>query len=65
MLFHETGSRSPGSFKNTDADFNLGMAMGCLLSSREPGVFIAIGCQVLLPYAATRDAETGVFSASC
>lgn len=37
-----TGSKLPESFKDSDADFNLGMAIAVALSC-EPGIYIVLG----------------------
>eukprot|EP00300_Choanocystis_sp_HF-7_P010948 c17228_g1_i2.p1 GENE.c17228_g1_i2~~c17228_g1_i2.p1 ORF type:complete len:620 (+),score=124.49 c17228_g1_i2:20-1879(+) len=58
-----TGALTPAAFKNTDADFNFGMAVGaaqCLA----PGVFIAMHGTVAPVANCTRDPHTGRFVAS-
>ncbi|KAJ8309239.1 hypothetical protein KUTeg_014113 [Tegillarca granosa] len=37
-----TGAFLPETFKNSDADFNVGLAIGALQSNTYPGVYIAI-----------------------
>ncbi|KAF7261332.1 hypothetical protein EG68_02454 [Paragonimus skrjabini miyazakii] len=54
-----TGSFLPGVFKSTDADFNVGFALGGLLHTEKTGVFIAIQGRFFRSNEVTRNSETG------
>ncbi|CAH8499169.1 unnamed protein product [Schistosoma mattheei] len=56
-----TGAFRPGVFKNTDADFNVAFAIGGLIMSKKPGIFIAMHGQFYQPSEVVRDGETGTF----
>lgn len=57
-----TGAFLPETFKNSDADFNVGLAIGALQSNTLPGIYIAMnGC--VIPWSVcTRDPETNMFT---
>jgi L-asparaginase len=55
-----TGSMRPERFGNTDADFNLGTAVGAL-SALQPGVYIAMSGQVLPWRQVHKDYDQGKF----
>ncbi|KAF8571297.1 hypothetical protein P879_03312 [Paragonimus westermani] len=54
-----TGSFLPGVFKSTDADFNVGFALGGLLHTEKTGVFIAIQGRFFRANEVKRNTETG------
>ncbi|XP_060085465.1 uncharacterized protein LOC132564865 [Ylistrum balloti] len=56
-----TGSFLPERFKDTDADFNIGFAFGCLQTMTSSGVFVAMnGC--IIPWSKChRDSVTNMF----
>ncbi|KAH8861262.1 hypothetical protein EWB00_006788 [Schistosoma japonicum] len=56
-----TGAFRPGAFKNTDADFNVPFAIGGLIMSKEPGIFIAMHGKFYRPNEVVRDEDTGNF----
>nr|CAH8839834.1 unnamed protein product [Trichobilharzia regenti] len=56
-----TGAFRPGVFKNTDADFNVAFAIGGLVMSKEPGIFIAMHGKFYRPHEVVRDVESGNF----
>ncbi|CAH8288112.1 unnamed protein product [Schistosoma turkestanicum] len=56
-----TGAFRPGVFKNTDADFNVAFAIGGLMMSKKPGIFIAMHGQFYPPNEVARDEVTGNF----
>ncbi|CAJ0931936.1 unnamed protein product, partial [Mesorhabditis belari] len=41
-IFVLTGSFLPAVFRDSDAEFNLGMALGAVQSIREPGAYVAL-----------------------
>lgn len=55
-----TGSSLPERFHNSDADFNLGMAVGALYGL-SPGVYVVMHGHVLPWNKAQKDPETGQF----
>jgi len=55
-----TGSMRPEKFSNTDADFNVGMAVAAT-QTLAAGVYIAMHGQIIPWNKATRDKETGQF----
>lgn len=56
-----TGSMRPERFGNTDADFNIGVAVGAL-SSMKPGVYIAMSGLVLPWRELHKDYDKGIFT---
>ncbi|OWF43525.1 uncharacterized protein LOC110459616 [Mizuhopecten yessoensis] len=56
-----TGSFLPETFKDSDADFNIGFAIGCLQTMTSIGVYVAMnGC--VLPWSnCRRDSQTNMF----
>jgi L-asparaginase len=55
-----TGAIKPERFKESDAEFNLGCAIGAI-SELKPGVFIIMNGKVYLWEKCTRDEATGEF----
>ena len=55
-----TGAFLPEVFKSSDADFNLGMAMG-LVQSKKEGTFITMNGQVFSPEQCVKSKENGKF----
>ena len=55
-----TGAFLPERFQDSDADFNIGFALG-VCSTLESGVYIAIGGKVFPADRCVRDSETGIF----
>jgi L-asparaginase len=55
-----TGAMRPQRFSNTDADFNLGVAVGAVANIGE-GVFVAMNGRVFCTKKLCRDSDTGVF----
>lgn len=56
-----TGALKPESFKNSDADFNLGTAIGAVQSLKETGVYIAMNGRILKWNKCRRHPITGHF----
>lgn len=56
-----TGAFLPETFKATDADFNVGFALGVLSTLSVTGVFIAMNGQVSLWSKCTRNPDTDMF----
>ena len=56
-----TGSKIPETFKGSDADFNLGFAMGCCQCLSQPGAYIAMSAAIIPCHRAARDETTGAF----
>jgi L-asparaginase len=56
-----TGAQLPEKFKDSDADFNFGFALG-VLTNLKNGVFIAMNGGVFCPHKISRDKESGKFS---
>lgn len=56
-----TGAFLPETFKATDADFNVGFALGVLTTLSVTGVFIAMNGQVSLWSKCTRNPDTDMF----
>nr|XP_022329797.1 probable L-asparaginase 2 [Crassostrea virginica] len=56
-----TGAFLPETFKSTDADFNVGFALGVLSTLSTPGVYIAMNGQVSLWSKCTRNKDTDMF----
>ena len=55
-----TGAMQPARFKDTDADFNLGFALGAA-QSLAPGVYIAMQGQVFTPGEVIKNRQAGRF----
>ncbi len=55
-----TGAMQPAKFRDTDADFNLGFALGAA-QSLAPGVYIAMHGQLLDPDEAVKNRDAGRF----
>ena len=56
-----TGAMQPANFHNTDAIFNIGQAVGVLLSDVHDGVFLAMSGRVFDPRRVRKNREKGVF----
>lgn len=57
-----TGAYRPERFSNSDADFNLGVAVG-LLNILDTGTFIAMNGKVFEPSRCGKNPQTGLFEA--
>ena len=55
-----TGAMQPAIFKETDGLFNIGTAVG-VLSSAEPGIYVAMNGRAFLPRNAQKNYETRTF----
>ena len=58
-----TGSLAPANFKSSDAPFNVGCAIGALLSLPE-GTYIAINGKVFNPFAVRKNQELNRFEST-
>ena len=58
-----TGAMQPANFHNTDAVFNLGVALGVVLTQQTDGVWIAMSGQVFDPIRTRKNREKGIFEA--
>lgn len=56
-----TGAMQPASFRNSDAIFNVGMAIGVAVTQPAAGVWITMSGQVFNPLKARKNRERGVF----
>jgi L-asparaginase len=56
-----TGAMQPASFRNSDAIFNVGMAIGVAVTQPSAGVWITMSGQVFNPLKARKNHERGVF----
>ena len=56
-----TGAMQPASFHNSDAVFNVGMAIGVVTSQTTSGVWITMSGQIFDPLKARKNRERGVF----
>ena len=56
-----TGAMQPAGFRNSDATFNLGLALGVLLSDSASGVWLAMSGQVFDPYSVRKNRDLGRF----
>ena len=56
-----TGAFLPETFKSTDADFNVGFALGVLSTLSTPGVYISMNGQVSQWSKCTRNKDTDMF----
>jgi len=55
-----TGAYLPERFKDSDADFNIGVAVGSINILSE-GTFIAMNGKLMLPETCSKNSETGLF----
>ena len=55
-----TGAMQPARFRETDADFNLGFALGAVLVL-DPGVYLAMNGRIFKPDEAVKNREAGRF----
>jgi len=58
-----TGAMQPASFRNSDAIFNLGMAVAVAITQPTAGVWITMSGQVFDPLKARKNRDRGVFEA--
>jgi len=56
-----TGAMQPANFRNSDAVFNVGMAIGVVLSQPEDGVWITMSGQIFDPLHVFKNRERGMF----
>jgi L-asparaginase len=56
-----TGAMQPAGFQDSDAVFNVGMAIGVLLASSEPGVWIVMSGGIFDPWKSRKNRSQGVF----
>ena len=56
-----TGAQKPETFKNSDADFNIGLAFGAAQCVASPGIYIAMNGCVLPWESVSRNEKTGQF----
>jgi L-asparaginase len=56
-----TGAMQPANFRNSDAVFNVGMAIGVVQALESPGVWIAMSGRVFDPRRVRKDRERGIF----
>jgi len=56
-----TGAMQPAGFRNSDAIFNVGMAIGVAVTQPAAGVWITMSGQVFNPLKARKNRERGVF----
>jgi L-asparaginase len=56
-----TGAMQPAGFRDSDAMFNVGLAIGVVLTQPGPGVWIAMSGRVFDPATARKNREQGVF----
>lgn len=56
-----TGAMQPANFHNTDAIFNIGQAVGVLMSGPDDGVFLAMSGRVFDPFRVRKNREQGIF----
>ena len=59
-----TGALLPATFKNSDAEFNVGVAIGALQCLAQSGVFVSMSGRVHPWNQAMRDNATGKFISS-
>lgn len=57
-----TGAMQPANFRSSDAVFNVGVAIGAVLS-RPPGVYISMSGQIFDPARTRKNRERGIFEA--
>jgi len=58
-----TGAMQPASFRNSDAIFNVGMAVAVAITQPTVGVWITMSGQVFDPLKARKNRDRGVFEA--
>lgn len=58
-----TGAMQPASFRNSDAIFNVGMAVAVAITQPKAGVWITMSGQVFDPLKARKNRDRGVFEA--
>ena len=58
-----TGALKPEVFKQSEAEFNVGVAVGALQGGLEPGVYVAMSGTVFRWDHVTRDSHTDLFVA--
>ncbi len=56
-----TGAMQPANFRNSDAVFNVGLAIGVVLAQATEGVWIAMSGQVFDPMTSRKNRDRGVF----
>lgn len=56
-----TGAMQPASFRNSDAIFNVGMAVAVAITQPTSGVWITMSGQVFDPWKARKNRDRGVF----
>jgi L-asparaginase len=56
-----TGAMQPANFRNSDAAFNVGLAIGVVLSQPEEGVWIAMNGQIFDPMTTRKNRDRGRF----
>lgn len=56
-----TGAMQPANFRNSDAVFNIGFAIGVVQSQAIPGTWIAMSGRIFDPATARKNRERGVF----
>ncbi len=56
-----TGAMQPANFRNSDAVFNVGLAIGVVLTQATEGVWIAMSGQVFDPMTSRKNRDRGVF----
>ena len=59
-----TGAMQPANFHDSDATFNVGMAIGVVITQPAAGVWISMSGQVFDPLKARKNRERGVFEAT-
>ena len=59
-----TGAMQPANFHDSDATFNVGMAIGVVITQPAAGVWISMSGQVFDPLKARKNRERGVFEST-
>ena len=59
-----TGAMQPANFHDSDATFNVGMAIGVVITQPAPGVWITMSGEVFDPLKARKNHERGVFEST-
>ncbi len=59
-----TGAMQPADFRNSDAIFNVGMAIGVALSQPSDGIWITMSGQIFDPLRVIKNRERGIFEAN-
>jgi len=57
------GSKLPERFKDSDANFNVGFAMGALSQLRDPGCYVCMNARCWRAGLVQRDVDTGLWKA--